>query len=276
MGKERSAGTPAEYAVTLASTDVRAALMESLLCARVPITPLALEQAAGEIVRLATSDRASGVDVHLCNAYTLASADKDPAYLAMLQRAALNLADGKSVVWANLLLHRGSASHDCGQARGPDLFLEVFDSGQEVGLRHYLLGSTPEVLDQLQSSLRQRFPYARIVGAESPPFRELGAEEFAAQTRRIRASGAQVVWVGLGTPKQDWHVARLREALPCVSVAIGAAFDFAAGTKEQAPLWMRHVGLEWAHRLITEPRRLWKRYLFGNTRFLYAAWVRRG
>lgn len=97
------------------------------------------------------------------------------------------------------------------------------------------------------------------------------AAERRAQDRRIRASGAQIAWVGLGTPKQDWEVARLAEELPVVAMAVGAAFDFLAGTKPQAPVWMRRTGTEWFYRLASEPRRLTKRYLWGNPRFIRAA-----
>ena len=242
-------------------------------CAGVPVTACTPERAADLVVELAqTTDR--GVDVHLCNAYTLALADADDGYRAMLGRASLNLPDGTPVVWANRLLHRDVAVPPQ-RVRGPDLFLDVFERGVDVDLRHYLLGGTPEVLAALEANLRARFPSARIVGADSPPFRPLTEAENDEQARRIAESGAQVVWVGLGTPKQDWECARLRDRLPAVFVAIGAAFDFAAGTKRSAPAWMQDNGLEWVHRLATEPRRLWRRYLFGNTRFLLAVVRRR-
>ena len=242
-------------------------------CAGVPITTCTPERAADHLIELALStDR--GHDVHLCNAYTLALADRDDGYRAMLGRATLNLPDGTPVVWANRLLHRGEPVA-AQRVRGPQLFLDVFKRGQSRGLKHYLLGSTPEVLRALEENLRTRFPDALIVGVESPPFRPLTRDEHDEQAERIRASGAHIVWVGLGTPKQDWECARLRDRLPGLFVAIGAAFDFAAGTKPVAPRWMQDNGLEWVHRLGSEPRRLWRRYLFGNTRFVLAVARRR-
>lgn len=238
-------------------------------CAGVPITTCSPAEATGEILRLATADREAGVDVHLCSAHGLALADKDPALSTVLNRASINFPDGKSVVWANRILHRRQHVPS-ERVYGPDLFLDVFDAGQQLGLRHYLLGSTPEVLQALQQNLRRRFPQTIISGAESPPFRQLDFTEQQEQKRRIQDSGAQIVWVGLGTPKQDWEVARLRAELPMVAIAVGAAFDFVSGTKKQAPGWMQRHGLEWVYRLATEPRRLWRRYLFGNTRFVYA------
>ena len=239
-------------------------------CAGVPITAGTRAQAARLVLDLASTPRPSGVDVHLCNAYTLALADRDPSYRDVLRGAAANFPDGKSVVWANRLLHRGLDLPD-ERVYGPDLFHDVLALGQVVGLRHYLLGSTRDVLAALDSRIRKLYPDALVVGMDSPPFRDLTASELADQAERIRSSGAQVVWVGLGTPKQDWEAARLAAGLPLVFVAVGAAFDFVAGTKPQAPLWMQRNGLEWTFRLASEPRRLWRRYLFGNLRFLYAA-----
>ena len=221
------------------------------------------------MVRLATSGRDTGADVHLCNAYTIALADKDPELRSLLRRATLNLPDGTSVVWANRVLHRHASVPDV-RVYGPDLFLDVVALGRAAGLRHFLVGSTPDVLERLARELGRRFPGATIVGTSSPPFRDLTGSETAEQTRLLRSSGAQVVWLGLGTPKQDWEAARLAAAVPAVFCAVGAAFDFVAGTKKQAPAWMQQRGLEWSYRLATEPRRLWRRYLFGNARFLTA------
>ena len=175
-----------------------------------------------------------GVDVHLCNAYTLALADKDADFKAMLRRASINFPDGKSVVWANKLLHRGQQIPN-DRVYGPDLFLDVFELGQAVGLRHYMLGSTPDVLAKMSAELRRRFPQAHIVGEDSPPFRELTAAEIPQQRMRIVESRAQIVWVGLGTPKQDWQSAHLADDIPVVFAAVGAAFDFVAGTSVRHP-----------------------------------------
>jgi N-acetylglucosaminyldiphosphoundecaprenol N-acetyl-beta-D-mannosaminyltransferase len=239
-------------------------------CAGVPITACARSRAARLVLDLATVPSPSGVDIHLCNAYTLALADTDSAYRDLLRGAAVNFPDGKSVVWANRLAHR-DLDLPTERVYGPDLLHDVLSLGQEIGLRHYLLGSTPQVLAALDSRLRTLYPDALVVGQDSPPFRELTAAERGEQAGRIRTSGAQLVWVGLGTPKQDHEAARLARELPLVFVAVGAAFEFVAGTKPQAPQWMRRNGLEWVFRLACEPRRLWRRYLFGNVRFVAAA-----
>jgi N-acetylglucosaminyldiphosphoundecaprenol N-acetyl-beta-D-mannosaminyltransferase len=254
--------------------EVAAPSLPLVPCAGVPITACTRAEAARLVLALATGAGPSGADVHLCNAYTLALGDRDAGYGDLLRGATVNFPDGKSVVWANRLSRR-ELDLPTERVYGPELFDDVLALGRAAGLRHYLLGSTPDVLAALGSRLRARHPGVRLVGAESPPFRELTAPERAAQADRIRASGAQVVWVGLGTPKQDREVAALAAELPLVFVAVGAAFDFLAGTKRQAPLWMQHNGLEWTFRFATEPRRLWKRYLFGNARFLWAVRRRR-
>ena len=224
------------------------------------------ESAAEHVITMAA--QGCGRHVHLANAYTVALADKSSAYREILASPAVNFADGKPIGWVSAL--RGQSPR-LEQIRGPQLFLDVFDRGRAQNVRHYLLGSTPEVLALLELNLTARFPGVDIVGIESPPFRTLSPEELDQQDTRISASGAQIVWVGLGTPKQDIEARRLADSLPVVAVAIGAAFDFTAGTLSQAPLWMTSCGVEWVHRLASEPRRLWRRYVFGNARFIKAA-----
>lgn len=252
-------------------------------CLGVPITAHTRDSAAGHVVHLAGRMRearhgltdgpgASGIrrgsDVHLSNAYTLALADRDPELRDILRSASLNLPDGQPVVWANRLLYPSAALPGT-RVYGPDLLTDVFALTQHTDLNHYLLGSTPQVLDALHRELRRRYPGARIVGTCSPPFRPLTVHERQQQVEQIRSAEADIVWVGLGTPKQDRWAAELCDALPVVAVAVGAAFDFVAGNKPQAPHWMRHNGLEWLFRLGCEPRRLWRRYLFGNARFVH-------
>ncbi len=228
--------------------------------------PVTAAQAADAVVYAASLvPDAGGSHVHLANAFTLALADSHPEVRRVFAGSALNLADGKPLAWFSLLRRQSPRVH---HVRGPQLFLDVFARDRAAGLRHFLLGSTPETLAALSAALESRFPGVAIVGAESPPFRELTPDELAEQDARITASGAQIVWIGLGTPKQDFEAKRLGESLPVVAVAIGAAFDFTAGTTREAPKWLRTLGLEWLFRLASEPRRLWRRYLFGNLRFI--------
>jgi len=234
--------------------------------AGIPVVMTTANHAARWVVSRAQAHTSDGIDVHLANAYTLALAESDTTFRDTLINGPVVFPDGKPLAW----LTKFSKS-PLGQVRGPRLFGDVMDIGRESGLRHFLLGTTNETLELLEAELKKRFPGVEIVGKFSPPFRKLSVSEVAEQDQLIRESGAEIVWVGLGTPKQDHEVKRIADELPVVAVAIGAAFDFYAGTKKEAPIWMTATGVEWVFRLSTEPRRLWKRYLIGNLVFLYAA-----
>lgn len=213
-----------------------------------------------------------GTAVHFANAYTIALADVDPDYRELLTRPdSIVFTDGMPVAWFGRRAHPDLAT-SWERVYGPDAMSGVLDHSDESGPRHYLLGGSPDTLERLRAAVASCWPAAKIVGAESPPYRPLTRREQDQQDARIVASGATLVWVGLGTPKQDWEVARLAAALPVVALAVGAAFDFLGGTKPQAPVWMQRSGTEWLYRLASEPRRLFKRYLWGNPRFVYAAW----
>ena len=174
--------------------------------------------------------------------------------------------DGMPMVWVNKL--RGNAH--VSRVYGPDLMLEVCALSLRRGWRHFFYGGADGVAELLAQRLAERFPGLRVAGTHCPPFRKPTVEEDRAIVNRINASGADVVWVGLSTPKQEFwmheHVDRLDAP---VMVGVGAAFDFHAGLKSQAPRWMQKTGLEWFYRLCTEPRRLWKRYLTNNPLFVY-------
>lgn len=209
--------------------------------------------------------------IHLCNAYTLALAEERPDVAASLTASAANLPDGMPVVW-------WAKRHHCPHAErvyGPDLMEAVIDAGRTTGARHYLYGSTPDVLANLCAAIAARWPGADVSGTESPPFRDVTEGELLDSVRRAESSGATVVWVGMGTPKQDLLVDRMAASSDLTFVAVGAAFDFIAGTKSQAPRWIMRIGLEWFYRLVSEPRRLWKRYLVYNTKFVRMLWRNR-
>jgi N-acetylglucosaminyldiphosphoundecaprenol N-acetyl-beta-D-mannosaminyltransferase len=200
---------------------------------------------------------------HFLAADPTVMARRDPRYRRLLNQGELNLPDGMGVVWATRLF--GFVSHRVSGTEGLHL---VARWGLDRGLSHYLFGGTQQALAACGEALKAAHPGIRIVGAESPPFRPITPHEMAEAASRIRDAGADVVWVGLGTPKQDLVAERLRRlgAAPVIA-SVGAAFDFIAGTKPRAPRWMRRSGLEWLHRLASEPGRLWKRYLLGNPAF---------
>ena len=239
---------------------------ETTTVARVPFLASTLDAAAEQLVDHALSNRCRrvGLPVRLANAYSLACASQDAGYLSLLQGPGVNLPDGTPVAWAMRLLGEAPAE----KVRGASFFRTVLERGVDRGLRHYFFGTSPETLERMVQRVRAQTPDARVAGASAPP---MGSVEEILTESVIRSIGdarPDVVWIGLGSPKQD-YVARVlaeRLGLPCIGV--GAAFDFVAGTKGEAPQVMQRLGLEWFHRLASEPRRLWRRYAFGNARFL--------
>lgn len=237
---------------------------EEVSVADVPFLALAPDQAAKFVIdQTGTSGIAS--DFHFVCASSVYFAELDKTLSQLFQESTGNFADGKSIVGAAKFL--GASMK---QVRGPSLFLDVLDKGRSKGLRHFFIGSTPETLQKLQQNILAKFPGVIISGVYSPPFREMTAEEQKQQDELIRKSGANIVWLGISSPKQDFEAKRLSVSLPAVVLAVGAAFDFAAGTQKEAPIWIRRLSLEWLFRLISNPRRLWKRYLVGNWVFIKA------
>ncbi|MBV8780539.1 MAG: WecB/TagA/CpsF family glycosyltransferase, partial [Phycisphaerae bacterium] len=177
--------------------------------------------------------------------------------------------DGMPMVWLNRLAGNAHVS----RVYGPDLMLKVCGEGVAKGIKHYFYGGADGVADLLASRLIARFPGLQVVGTCCPPFRKMTEAEDAELIATINDSGADIVWVGLSTPKQErWMSSHVGKVNAPVLIGVGAAFDFHAGLKKQAPAWMQKSGMEWFYRLCTEPRRLWKRYLRNNPLFvLYLA-----
>jgi N-acetylglucosaminyldiphosphoundecaprenol N-acetyl-beta-D-mannosaminyltransferase len=198
------------------------------------------------------------------NVHVVMTAYGDARYRQVLADAALVTPDGMPLVWG---LRALGLSHQT-RVYGPDLMLAWCQRAAQTGISIYLYGGTPPVLAQLQATLTAQFPGLTIAGTHAPPFRPLSPQEEAADRDRIQASGAGVVFVGLGCPKQEFWMARQRDQLSAVMVGVGAAFDFHSGTVSQAPRWMMGSGLEWLYRLCQEPRRLWRRYLLHNPAFV--------
>lgn len=196
------------------------------------------------------------------------SAREDPATLRSTLAATLVVPDGQPLVWALRLL----GASDATRIYGPDLMTRFCERAAQHAIPIYLYGGrTPQALERLRERLGERHPGLIIAGAYSPPFRELSGEEERRLAREIDASGAAVVWVGTGQPKQERWMERMRPLLRApLLVGVGAAFDFHAGVVSQAPRWMQRAGLEWLYRLSREPRRLWRRYARYNPLFLIA------
>ncbi len=195
-------------------------------------------------------------------------AHEDARTLEAVLGATLAVPDGMPLVWALRALGHGRAT----RVYGPDLMLSFCAKAAAEGIPMYLYGGRDEAaLALLEGRLRERFPGLRIAGGHSPPFRALTPQEEEQVVADIDASGARVVWVGIGQPKQELWMHRMRPRLRApLLVGVGAAFDFHAGLLAQAPGWMQRNGLEWIYRLVREPRRLWRRYARYNPRFVAA------
>lgn len=204
-------------------------------------------------------------DVHFCTCDTVLQC-RDSAELAgLINTSGLAVPDGMPLVWLGRWQQQ-----QVERVYGPDFMLALCAHGQQRGYRHFFYGGTAAVLESLEHSLRARYPHIRIVGRYAPPFRALTPAEEAQVVEQINQSGADIVWCGLGTPKQDVWVSGFKQQLQApVLLAVGAAFNFHSGMVRQAPRWMMRAGLEWLFRLLMEPRRLWRRYLVGNSRFIF-------
>ena len=197
--------------------------------------------------------------------HTVMASQEDEELRSAVLASDLTVPDGQPLVWAMNLLGHSLPS----RVYGPDLFMYACQRAARTGARFYLYGGRETSLERLRTELPRRYPGLQVAGVEFAPFRELSDDEAAETAARINASGADVVWVGLGVPLQERWMAAMRGRLDApVLVGVGAAFDFHAGIKKQAPDGLQRIGLEWAFRLSQEPRRLWRRYLHYNPRFV--------
>ncbi|MFS2179423.1 WecB/TagA/CpsF family glycosyltransferase [Rhizobium pisi] len=221
----------------------------------VRISAVNLKSATGFIQKAIEDGRKEYVCVR--DAHGVVRCQDDPELRSIHNRAFLVTPDGMPLVWA--LKRAGHLESD--RVYGPDLMLSVFEAGTSKGIRHFLYGATAETLQQLQARLLARFPGAEIAGSYAPPFHKLSPQEEADIADRLNRSGADIIWVGLSSPKQELWMARMRDRLDAsMLIGVGAAFDFHAGLKRQAPRFIQRSGFEWAFRLLCEPRRLWRRY----------------
>lgn len=195
---------------------------------------------------------------------------RDPALQRIHNQAGMVTPDGMPMVWLSQL----QGYKHVRRVYGPDFMLAVCEHSLTTGWKHYFYGGAPGVAELLAQCLRQRFPGLIVAGCDTPPFRPLTPEEDQIAIQKMNDSGADIVWVGLSTPKQErWMASHLGKLTSPVMIGVGAAFDFHTGLKKQAPRWMQAIGMEWLFRLMTEPKRLWKRYLINNPRFLFLVFL---
>lgn len=229
-----------------------------------PIDALSWEQALGRILRWASARQSRMVC--LCNVHVVVSARRDETLARALQIADMSTPDGAPVAW----LMRKIGWPEQQRISGPDLMWRLLAEAERLQLPVFLLGSTETTLARLTQRLQQVFPDLQIAGMLSPPFRELSAAEDAQMVEIINNSGARLLFVGLGCPKQEIWMAAQRDRIQAVMLGVGAAFDYHAGVLPRAPQSWQRLGLEWLYRLWREPSRLMKRYLITNSLFLLA------
>ncbi len=201
------------------------------------------------------------------NVHMLMEAFDSPEFMQIVNQADLVTPDGMPLVWMMRL--KGQR----GQQRvyGPTLMLHILERAAHENTAVGFYGSKPEIVTALIKRMSATYPNLKIAYSFSPPYRDLNSNEDADMVQKINASNTRILFIGLGCPKQEKWMAQHRDQIRAVMVGVGAAFDFHAGVVAQAPSWMQKIGLEWLFRLITEPRRLWRRYLYNNPRFIFLA-----
>jgi N-acetylglucosaminyldiphosphoundecaprenol N-acetyl-beta-D-mannosaminyltransferase len=210
----------------------------------------------------------AGVHQYVCvtGVHGVMESQRDETLREIHNAAGLVTPDGMPLVW----LTRLNGWRNTSRVYGPDLMLDLCERSLATGYRHFFYGGNEGVPERLAERLQRRFPGLIVAGTYSPPFRQLTPAEDEEIVRRINETKPDIVWVGLSTPKQEhWMAQHLNRISASVLIGVGAAFDFHAGLKRQAPKWMQHSGLEWSFRLMSEPRRLWKRYLVNNPAFIW-------
>jgi N-acetylglucosaminyldiphosphoundecaprenol N-acetyl-beta-D-mannosaminyltransferase len=225
-----------------------------------------LDAATQEVVERARSGQ--GGYACLCNTHVLMTALRDADLLDALERSWVTFPDGAPLAW----LMRRTGHSSAKRIGGPDLMPRVIDDARAEGLRHGFYGSTRPTLNRLVGRVHHSYPGAQVAIAIAPPFHDLSDDEVGQHISEIRAAEVDILWLGLGAPRQELWMARHAWRLaPTVVLGVGAAFDFFAATKTRAPEWMQRSGLEWVHRMGSEPGRLGRRYAVTNSRFIAAA-----
>jgi len=228
----------------------------------IPISATTLSTASQVICDWGQDDQARFVFIR--DVHGIMQAQDDPELRDLHERAAMVTPDGMPLVW----LGRAAGKH-VSRTCGPDLMERVLVDSATSGLKHFFYGGKPGVAEALEASFKQRVPSLQVVGVGTPPFRPLSPDELKQTAEVLNSSGAQVVWIGISTPKQEFLIRDLAPLVSATLVGVGAAFDFHTGAVTRAPKWMQPLGLEWLWRLASEPRRLWRRYLVLAPQFVW-------
>ncbi|MCI8845622.1 MAG: WecB/TagA/CpsF family glycosyltransferase [Lachnospiraceae bacterium] len=210
-------------------------------------------------------ERLRGEYVCVSNVHTTVMAYNDESYRKVQNNAAIAVPDGKPLS----LICKLRGHKEARRVAGPDLMPEILRLSETEGYTHYFYGSTEKTLKYLEKNIREKYPRLKIAGIYSPLFRRLTKEEDQKVIERINAAKPDFIWVGLGAPKQERWMHEHRGKVNGIMIGVGAAFDFHAGTSKRAPKWMQEIYLEWLYRLIQDPKRLLKRYMFSNMEFIW-------
>lgn len=212
----------------------------------------------------------SGDYMCVSNVHTTVMSSEDPSYCAVQNGGIMAIPDGGPL--SSVGRKRGAFKMQ--RTTGPDYLREILKISEENGYRHYFYGSSRETLDKLKEHLMREYPGVQVAGMYSPPFRSLSTEEDQKIIQMINESHADFVWVGLGAPKQELWMYEHQGKIGGFMVGVGAAFDYLAGNIKRAPMWMQKTNMEWLYRLFQEPKRLFKRYVYTNTKFIWYAVIR--
>jgi N-acetylglucosaminyldiphosphoundecaprenol N-acetyl-beta-D-mannosaminyltransferase len=232
----------------------------------VKIDRVTMDETIDGVRRIVRSDGRHGHYICVANVDSVMSCRRNDRMMSALNSSFLTVPDGMPLVWAGRFL--GYPIKE--RVAGPDLMMDLMRVSEEEGFANFFYGSSETVLTALSKNLFERFPRLKIVGSIAPPFRPLTPEQDLEIMEAVHAAAPDILWVGLGAPKQELWMAEHHGRLKVpVMIGVGAAFDFHAGNKKRAPLWMQRSGLEWAWRLSQEPGRLWKRYLIDDLPFFW-------
>ena len=230
----------------------------------IPVEPLDMESVVARVAEQLELRR-KGYVCMVC-VHGIMEAQRDPGFAEVYARASLLVPDGAPAVWVG----RWQGFHNMQRVAGPDLMLEVLGRKEFANRTHFLYGGKEGVADELRERLMRRFPWVQILGTQTPPFRDLTMQEEESLATRIRELKPDMMWVGIGTPKQDRFMMRFLPMLDSTLMfGVGAAFDFHTGRIKDSPQWVKRAGLQWLHRLIQDPRRLFWRYLRDNPAFVW-------
>lgn len=232
----------------------------------VPVGAINMPDAVGQILDWAV--RHESRYVCACDVHSLMRAHNDRQHREALRHADLVTPDGQPLVWTARMRGNTHIARVC----GPDLLAEVCHASRHLGLRHYFYGGAEGVAAKVAGELQKIYPGLEVAGTECPPFRPLTPDDEEALRQRVAAARANLMWIGLGCPKQEqWMLDHIGQIPGVVLIGVGAAFDFHSKRVQRAPLWMQRWGLEWLHRLASEPRRLWRRYVILAPQFVVAS-----